>query len=257
MTARGPDSPMPPSPFTFEQYRWTLGIGLENGYKFISFPDLERYRGTDQAVCLLRHDCDNDLTAAATMARVEEEMGVQSTYLLMGRSPMYNLLSGPSVALVREIVSRGHWLGLHFDEHYYPEAGAEQIAAYVEQERSWLSQELRVPLEVVSFHQPSSRVLDGEIKLSCINAYDTAYTTGVHYLSDSNFVWNDTPLHQQFRTREHTQLQALVHPECWTQDEVGIEQKWDQILRNNVELMQESLLTRESSYNQRRGIEFS
>lgn len=257
MTAIRSDSATPPYPFTFEQYRWILGIGLENGYEFISFPALDSYRGTDQAICLLRHDCDNDLTAAAEIARVEQEMGVRSTYMLMVRSAMYNLLSGPSIALVREIADRGHWLGLHFDEHYYHGAGAAEIAGHVERERSWLSRELDAPLDVVSFHQPSRRVLEGEIKLNCINAYDTAYLAGVNYLSDSNFVWNDTPPHEQFRAPEHTQLQLLVHPECWTQDQVGIEQKWDQILRNNVEMMQESLLTRERSYNQRRGIEFS
>ena len=248
---------MPLSAFTFEQYRWILGVGLENGYRFIGFPALDIHRRTGQTICLLRHDCDNDLTAAAEMARVEEEMGVQSTYLVMVRSAMYNLMSGPNMALVREIMGRGHWLGLHFDEHYYPNAGAAEIADYVERERSWLSQESGAAVDVVSFHQPSSRVLEGEIALNCINAYDPEYMAGVHYLSDSNFVWNDTPPHEQFRARKHTQLQILVHPECWTQDEVGIEQKWDQILRNNVELMQESLLTRESSYNQRRGIEFS
>ena len=91
------------SPFTLEQYRWVLHTGMESGYDFISFSALEDHRETEQPICLLRHDCDNDLTAAAEIARIEEDLGVRSTYFLMLRTPLYNLMSAPNAELSRAV----------------------------------------------------------------------------------------------------------------------------------------------------------
>jgi hypothetical protein len=157
------------TPFTHNHYRYILQSALKSGYKFIDFPSLKRERQGGQFFCLLRHDCDNDLTAAATIAEIETEMGVHSTYFLMLRSVMYNLMSIPNTTLVRKIIDLGHWIGLHFDEHYYPNATPNQVATYIDRERTWLSEEFGVSVDVVSFHQPSQRVLDNRIKLNSVD----------------------------------------------------------------------------------------
>jgi hypothetical protein len=244
------------APFTHAHYRYILQSAVESGYAFIGFRDLDRYRQEGRLICLLRHDCDNDLTAAATIARLEEEMGVQSTYFLMLRSAVYNLLAEPNARLVREIVGRGHWIGLHFDEHFYPAATPEQLADLVDRERTWLAEEFGVPVEVVSFHQPSQRVLDKGVKLNCINTYDRDDLRDVYYLSDSNTVWKEGCPSDFFRAYRHPRLQLLLHPEWWTAEEQTVEEKWNQMLRNNFALIQQSLLSRERAYNHAQEIEF-
>jgi hypothetical protein len=244
------------APFSFEQYQYILRSALENGYEFISFPALQTCRQREERVCLLRHDCDNDLIAALAIAHLEAEMGIRSTYFLMLRSAMYNLLSIPNAKLAQEILSAGHWIGLHFDEQNYAQANLEQIAACVDRERCWLAEELGTQVDVVSVHQPTLRVLHNQIKLNCLNTYDRSDMDDAYYLSDSNMMWKEDNPIEFFRTRKHPRLQLLIHPEWWTKKEETLPQKWIGILRHNFELMQQSLLEREQTYNHSYHIEF-
>ncbi len=244
------------APFTHAHYRCILQSALDSGYAFISFPGLQDVVGDGELVCLLRHDCDNDLVAAAEISRLEEALGVRSTYFLMLRSAMYNLLSVPNAELVREIVGRGHWVGLHFDEHYYQNLTPAEISACVDQERDWLSNEFGVPVDVVSFHQPSQRVLDEKVTLRCINTYDRRDLPDVHYLSDSNTVWTEGCPSHLFRARRYRRVQLLLHPEWWTPEEMTVPEKWNQMLRHNFALMQKSLLARERAYRMEQAITF-
>ena len=244
------------SPFTHEHYRDILRAALDSGYRFISFAELAPLRDSGQQVCLLRHDCDNDLTAAANMARLEQELSVRSTYFIMLRSALYNLLSPPNTALVKEILAAGHWLGLHFDEFAIGDATPGGVAAAVNREREYLSMEFGVPVEVTSFHQPSDRVLSNEIKLSGLNTYDRVEMAKTHYLSDSNMIWREGCPSKVFASREYAMLQLLIHPEWWTVTRETADEKWCRMLRNNFTLMQESLLGREDAYKQRRAIRF-
>lgn len=242
-------------PFTHEHYAQMLTSGLENGYQFISFSQLGNFRH-GEPVCCLRHDCDNDLVAADAMARLEEEMKVHSTYFPLLRSPMYNPLSIPNSELIHSIIGRGHEIGLHFDEQCYPGATAAQVAAHVEWERALLSREFGVPVNVVSFHQPSCRILANELKIRCMNTYDQTDMQGLHYISDTNAAWKQESPSEVFSKRSHSRLQLLIHPEWWTIKEMTLLEKWNQMLSNNFELMQGSLLKREAAYRHQQKIAF-
>jgi len=242
--------------FTLAHFRHVLRSGIRNGYKFISFSELAAHKRDDHLICCLRHDCDNDLTAAAAMASVERKLGVRATYFLMLRSAMYNLLSIPNAELVCRIIRNGHYIGLHFDEQRFPGMTLKQIAEYVDRERAMLHQEFRVPVDVVSFHQPSRRALANQAKIHCLNTYDRRDMAGVDYLSDSNTVWDEGCPCDLFRERRHRRLQLLIHPEWWSKEEVNLLGKWKEMLRNNFELTQRSLLTRERTYTKRQEIAF-
>src|SRR3989442_12534215 len=94
--------------FTYAHYRYILRAAQESGYEFIGFPELKDYRRGQQRLCLLRHDCDHEMPAAAKLARIEQEMGVRSTYFLMLRCDLYNLMSPLNAKLAREIIELGH-----------------------------------------------------------------------------------------------------------------------------------------------------
>jgi hypothetical protein len=191
------------------------------------------------------------------MARLEQEMKVYSTYFLMLRSPMYNPLSIPNSELVRGIIRRGHAIGLHFDEQCYPGAAPAQVAAHVEWERALLSQEFGVPVNVVSFHQPTRRILANEVKVRCMNTYDRTDMQGLHYVSDTNATWKQESPIKLFSNRIHPRVQLLIHPEWWTLTEMTLPGKWNQMLGDNFELMQGSLLKREATYKHRKRIVFA
>jgi len=251
LNARSPDSL-----FTLREYKHILTSALRSGYECIRFSQIGDYRRHEGLLCCLRHDCDNDLVAAAAMASLEEKMRIRSTYFLMVRSAMYNILSIPNAKLVREIIAAGHEIGCHFDEQRYPGTTPAQMSACVDWERRLLSHEFGVPVDVISFHQPSKMVLENRIEVNCINTYNRKDMDGFHYISDSNTVWKEGNPIVVFRDRTYPKLQLLTHPEWWTPDEMPLRQKWNRMLRNNFELVQQSLLRRERAYTQRQEIGF-
>ena len=230
--------------FTHARYEHMLVDGKDAGFCFGSFdslPDQSEHRPW----CLLRHDCDNDLAAAVDMARLEHRHGVASTWFVMLRSPMYNILSEPFARRVKDILSMGHHLGLHFDESRLAD---EDVERWISTEREILSREFKVPVNTVSFHQPSRRVLDGTIKLECVNTYSAEDLPGFHYYSDSNMVLREGCPSVLLGERHYHKLQLLIHPEWWTPRECSMEEKWVRMVRNNVGIVELALRERETTY---------
>ncbi|CAA7619084.1 hypothetical protein MTBLM5_30011 [Magnetospirillum sp. LM-5] len=238
-----------PAPeFTLPRYRAILASALQAGYSFIDFPSLAAAANTAGPTCALRHDCDNSLTAALRMARLEAGMGICSTYFVMLRSAMYNLLAKPNSDIVREILSLGHHLGLHYDYSAYGPLDANQIAAHCEEERALLSTLFGQPVPVVSFHQPTAIVLENQVRLLCLNVYDRDDTRGFTYISDSNMTWREGCPSAWLGQLRHPKLQLLVHPEWWTTAPMTIEEKWKAMLQENFAATQSVLLATERSY---------
>ena len=239
---------MKPQPFTHEDYREILRQGLAAGYHFASFSEI-RQNGPRSKRCFMRHDCDNDLVAAAAMADIESEEGVVATHFLMLQSAMYNLLAPENLRLAKSIVARGHKIGLHFDASDGARRPGSDVAQEVDRQREVLSAELGVPVDVVSFHQPDESVMNGRVKVGCINTYDTRDMAGVYYTSDSNLAFRGGDPRDLFSAGAHDNIQILIHPEWWTSAAMPLMDKWAAMLSNNIALMQKSLVERENTYN--------
>lgn len=234
-----------PNPFTLDDYRDILRCGLAAGYRFASFNELRREVPQSKR-CFMRHDCDNDLVAAAAIAEIEAEEGIMATHFLMLRSAMYNLLAPENLRLARQIVACEHAIGLHYDASI-PASGG--MAADVDRQRELLSAELGVPVDVVSFHQPNEAILGGRVKINCINTYDSVDMNGIYYTSDSNLSFRGGDPRELFRRGDYQNIQVLTHPEWWTVVAMPLIGKWAAMLKNNIDLMQKSLLEREKTYN--------
>jgi hypothetical protein len=240
--------------FTHDRYRSMIEAARAAGYRFATFDELAGLRASQERACLIRHDCDNDLRAALDLARIEAECGIRSTYFVMTRSVLYNIMAPPILVAVRGILGLGHRLGLHFDETPFAEQAPAAVAAQVDRERDWLAREFGQPIEIVSFHQPSPRVLANEIRLNCLNTYDKHDMAGVHYLSDSNMKFRGKTPFEQFESREHRLLQILLHPEWWTEEPSTLDDKWNRVLGNNIDTVQRELLKRELTYTVPRSV---
>jgi peptidoglycan/xylan/chitin deacetylase (PgdA/CDA1 family) len=240
--------------FTHARYRQLLRAAGAGGYRFAGFGELVAPAAADARLCLLRHDCDNDLVAAARLAEIEAEEEVRSTFFLMLRSALYNLLAPTGRDLVGRILEHGHWLGLHFDESVVDGEPDARVAELVDRERQVLREEFGQEIRVVSFHQPGRRILENRIKLSCLNTYDRQDMADVHYTSDSNLVFRGGEPEALFAEGSHSRIQILIHPEWWTAEPMPLAAKWDRMLLDNLEVMQESLLRREDTYTERREI---
>lgn len=246
--------------FTHEAYRMLLQTALSAGYNFIGYREAASQRSridNNTLICLWRHDCDNDLVASEEISAIEHSAGVIATYFIYLRSTLYNPLSQKNRDIIKTILSRGHQLGLHFDERSCPHSASNEIAAAVDHECRIVAQEFSTSIEVVSFHQPSRVILDNLIKIHQLNTYDRNDMAGIHYISDSNKSWKGQDLLTIFRERRCRRLQVLTHPEWWTLQPMTIEENWRQIFRHQFDTSQSDVVAREDSYRYRQEARYS
>lgn len=241
-------------PFSLAAYRETIRAGQESGYSFFTFGELADGLAKGERQCVLRHDVDVSMDYALAMARAEAEEGARSTYFLMLRSPAYNLLGRHSALAVREMVSLGHEIGVHFDAEHplvKPETLVDQVLAEAAMVGDLAGREVKA----VSFHQPSRQILEQRVIVpGLINTYNQDQLAGWHYVSDSNRSWKAKSGLELFREAEHPKIQLLVHPMWWVCEAESTDRVWDEAIKSNFELMQKQFLDTERAYGERREI---
>ncbi len=175
--------------FDLAHYREILEAAQAGGYRFAAFGD-----SPERGDLFLRHDIDLSLHAALTMAELEAELGVRTTYLLMTESVFYNLASAEGVAAIERLRELGHRIGLHavhprveLDDRFEP---------------------------VISWHNPGPEYMSEEIP-GAINVYAERYFSPQTYRSDSNQRWRSGCPHEELRVGSFPWLQILIHPEIW------------------------------------------
>lgn len=190
--------------FTYSFYRKLLVSIISNGYRVSSYFD--DYTGK---VCILRHDIDFDINKALVMARIERELNICSTYFVLLRTDFYNPLSKKSIEALKEIVSLGHYIGLHFDEKSY--LNDDNIINNIINEAKTLSQALNYEIKVVSMHRPSKKTLESNYKINgIINSYSTCFFKDFKYLSDSRRIWKENVL-EIVESNKFEKLHILTH----------------------------------------------
>ena len=176
--------------FTYEAYETLIDLLRKHGYTVSS------YRNWQMATrcVILRHDIDYDPAKAIEMAKLEQRLGVQSTYFALLTSDFYNAFSKESGEMFREISACGHEIGLHFDEVRYPElAGdADAVREKIIQECRLLEAAAGREITIVSMHRPSKAILEADLEIpGIINSYGSVYFKGFKYLSDSRRRWRE------------------------------------------------------------------
>lgn len=203
-------------PFTHAGYIWLMNLLKENGYKI---SDYHHWKEQDKCV-ILRHDVDNDMMQALSMARIEHMQGIKSTYFVLLTSNFYNLYSNRNRGILRELQDMGHAIGLHFDEMAYPgDAGKIGRTVYnIKQELDILSEIIQDDVTVFSYHRPTQAILEADVKVeSAVNSYGNVFFRQFKYLSDSRMHWRE-PAADIIREGLYSHLHLLTHP-FWYQDE--------------------------------------
>lgn len=210
--------------FTYDWYRGFLRRLASAGYEFRSFGDSLGDRDV-----ILRHDVDLSLDAAVAMARIEADIGVESTYCVLLSSPLYNPLEGEYRRLLSEIESLGHEVIPHVSTHAYWVEGetpdADAVERRVDEERAVLETVVS-PSEAVSFHRPPPWVLDRTFE-GFRNAYAPALFTEIGYVADSNQRWREDP---PFVDDLPETLQVLTHPGLWGERDAEFSERVDRAI---------------------------
>jgi hypothetical protein len=200
------------SDFTLVGYGKLLKDLLGLGYRVCRFADV-RIKAPD---LILRHDIDMSMSAACEMAEFEADLDISSTYFVLVRSPLYNLLAEENARCLQKIISLGHEVGLHFDAAMY-DGGIDELNRAADAECAILERFLGKPIEIISLHRPQPVLLGYEKPIAGrLHSYQPKFFLDIGYCSDSNGGWHHGFPLDQSAVDERRALQLLTHPIWWT-----------------------------------------
>ena len=184
-------------------------------WPFISFKHAKK----SGKACLWRHDIDFSLNRALKLAEIENACGVRATYFIHLHSIFYNPFEIDQAKIIQKIISLGHWIGLHFEPHFYL-ATEENIEwkKHIEFERYLLKQISKTDINSVSFHNPDVNGWENfneEKVCSMINTYSNYISKNYYYISDSNGYWRYKNLIIEINNSLNDKIHILTHPGHW------------------------------------------
>lgn len=217
--------------FTYEHYDELMHL-ISSNYNSIFFQEAGKY----EKEIIVRHDVDQDLINAYNLAEIESRNNIKSTFFLWVRSPFYNIFNSSCTDVIRNIIRKGHQIGLHFDETYYDIASNHDLIKHISNEVGLLKNYFNVDISSVSFHRPSKHVLDGDINLGrFINTYEKKYFKEYKYLSDSRMIWKEGCLCNYLTNEEHPKIQVLMHPIWWGKSTKDSQQILEEFVNKKTE----------------------
>ncbi len=201
--------------FTYDGYTELIELIRKEDYLIA---DYNNWKQCEKCV-ILRHDVDTDLQKALELATLEYRMDIKSTYFVLITSNFYNPNSNRNRTIMKEIQNMGHTVGLHFDEMAYPDdiGRVEEITVHIQNELKMLSDILQMDVYIFSYHRPTRRILDADIRIQgAINSYSDIFFKQFKYLSDSRMYWREPAL-DIICGRLYQRLHILTHP-FWYQE---------------------------------------
>lgn len=195
--------------FTYSHYQETLKE-IKKTHRFSNFLNC-----SDNDI-ILRHDVDVSLSSALKIAKIESDLGIESTFFILFHAELYNPFSTKSSTIVKEILCLGHKLGLHYNASFIVQNGLDPSKT-IAKEINILEQHYDTTINVISAHDPdvnskSPIILPARV----VNAYSDKYVVQRKYLSDSVQYWREGCFCQHYRNNK--KMQILTHPVWWSDD---------------------------------------
>jgi hypothetical protein len=203
--------------FSYKEYVHIIEW-VKSNYNILQFKDITK---DTSEFCVIRHDVEYSIDRAYNLAKLEETMGLKTTYLVQTKSNCYNALSVKNIPILREIHNMGHTIGLHV--HCGLLNTYDSVTDMITLDIEILSKALGVDVTVFSFHRPTAELLTSNLKTpGLINTYSDLYfhpyvgrtpvKLNVRYMSDSNHSWK----YGYPTTSNNSKLQLNFHPFSWT-----------------------------------------
>lgn len=219
--------------FTIDNYRNQLQLAIDNGFQFISFEDDFINERKD---IIWRHDVEFSPDIALTMARIENELAIKTTYFFQIHSEFYNIFERYFSDILFEIKSLGHYIGLHFDSHYYDIKTEDQLETFIHQDKAYFEKIFNLKLRVFSFHNTTPFTLSCEKRHygGLINVYSDFYKSKFRYCADSTGYWRYEVLEDILVDTQIQHLQVLVHDAMWSDTVLSPRQRVRKSIQDNT-----------------------
>jgi hypothetical protein len=224
-----------PSDFTIDHYKDVL---VEAKRKYIIRTIAEQDE-TSSPGLLLRHDIDISPRAAHTIAVLENEMNISSSYYVLLHSPFYNPFTYENLELIKNIVALGHEVGLHFDSHFFCTKNESELEEQLMVEKKILESYLRTEIKSFSFHLTNTftKTCNKTHYCGLKNAFPAFFQNDSVYSSDSYGVWRFKRLYDYIAQTKEPLIQVLTHPEWWVFGAMESRNRIDE----HIKVLQQSL----------------
>ena len=206
--------------FTYQEYTGLIDLLRANGFTFERFANSP----TGRRKVYLRHDIDMSIDDALSLASLERDLDVNSTYYVMLDTELYNVLTPGAAAKLRDIAGRGHDIGLHYvqqNENYDAQGYDANLITDISKQCELLSSILELDITSFSFHRPAPEILRKNIVVAGYsNAYVDPYFIPGAYISDSNHHWRCGDPYAFINEFKGENLQVLTHPFWWNPEAI-------------------------------------
>ncbi len=199
--------------FTIDAYAELVSAAAAR-YRFLRFAE----SSTEGEVALWRHDIDFSPQRALALARVEASSGVRVTYFVQVSSRYYSIFEPEIATVLRQIVTLGHDIGLHFDAEVCAHQAAPDFDRRIAFEARVLEEVAETSVAAFSLHNPTTLVgasLNEPFRAGLVNGSCSDLRALFSYCSDSNGLWRFRTLAEMIADPSVGRLYALTHPEWW------------------------------------------
>ena len=205
--------------FSYNEFKNLIGIVKQN----LPIVDYKDVKDNTEKFCILRHDIEFSIDRAYKLAKIENELGVISTYTVQVRNNTYNALSEKNINLILKIKELGHHIGLH--QNPPSSMKLDTLKDYIMRDITILEDCYGFEIDRFAFHRPKKEYLNYYVQLdNKINCYDKKFfhffekrpeSLEILYVADSNHKWKyGYPL--DFDFSKINKLQLLTHPFSWS-----------------------------------------
>lgn len=220
--------------FTLANYERLLKLALEQGYVFgdYSLDDIPNRREM-----IWRHDVEFSVHWALKLAQIEHVEGVRAHYYVQLHSEFYNALEKEVFLLLKEIISLGHYVGLHFDAHFWEVQDQQQLEESLAKDSKILEDLLGVRITSFSFHNttPALLAMDDLHYAGLLNVYAREIRQKYRYCTDSTGIWRYERLQDVLNDPGIKRLQVLTHDGMWQDEPMAPRQRVLKCIKGRAE----------------------
>jgi hypothetical protein len=209
--------------FSLDLYAEILEKAKSLNYTFPTVSELKNGSQSHGRFLLLRHDIDVSPRYALCMAQLEHSMGVRSSYYVLLHSLYYNPAAPPHWDALKQIVSLGFELGLHYETDFFENRGIDPLEGVLHDVAA-LENILQIRVVSVSQHRPASSTFLKKLNVHYVDAYNHDLMHNIRYISDSGFKWRKETLLDLLGNEER--IHALLHPVTWTFGQLDMAQTY-------------------------------
>lgn len=211
--------------FTFANYQRLLQLALNMGFVFGDY-SLDN-SGKSYKEIVWRHDVEFSVHNALKMAIIEKELGIKAHYYFQIHSEFYNIFEKEIYLLAKEIVKSDHYIGLHFDAHFWEIQDQKELERCLFNDRNLLASLLGVEIKSFSYHNttPQLLALNDTYYAGMLNLYAKLIREKYRYCTDSTGIWRYERLEDVLQDSSIQYLQVLTHDGMWQEEAMAPRQR--------------------------------